>query len=66
MKPSNIEIFNSETIARQLIDFTRFYASQKNYFRLVLAGGNTPKQVYEFLEQKQPDSSKWEIFFGDD
>lgn len=62
----HIEFFNPEKIVNQLIDFACFCVYQMGYFRLVLAGGNTPKQIYEILEQKQPDSSKWEIFFGDE
>jgi 6-phosphogluconolactonase len=66
MKPSQIEYFDSEKISNQLIEFAYFCISTKGRFRLVLAGGNTPKQIYEILEQKQPNSTKWEIFFGDE
>lgn len=66
MKPSHIEFFEPEKIVKQLIDFAKFSILDKGYFRLVLAGGNTPKQIYGLLEQKQIDSSKWEIFVGDE
>jgi len=66
MKPLQIMLFDPEKIANQLIDFACFCVFKKGCFRLALAGGNTPKQIYEILEQKQPDSSKWEIFFGDE
>jgi 6-phosphogluconolactonase len=66
MKPLKIILFNPEKIANQLVDFAGFCVSKNGYFRLVLAGGNTPKQIYEILEQKQPDSTTWELFFGDE
>jgi len=66
MKMPEMMLFDPEKIVKQLIKFADFCISQKGYFRLILAGGNTPKQVYEILEQKQPDSSKWELFFGDE
>jgi len=66
MKMPIMMLFDPENITNQLIDFANFCISKKDYFRLVLAGGNTPKQIYEILEQKQPDSTKWEIFFGDE
>jgi 6-phosphogluconolactonase len=35
-------------------------------FRLVLAGGTTPLAVYRDLARRSPDTSGWEIFFGDE
>ena len=35
-------------------------------FRLVLAGGTTPLAVYGDLARRSPDTSGWEIFFGDE
>jgi len=39
---------------------------QQGVFRLVLAGGNTPQQVYRKLAQSQADWSRWHIYFGDE
>ncbi|MFV1921504.1 MAG: 6-phosphogluconolactonase [Methylotenera sp.] len=35
-------------------------------FYIVLAGGSTPKAVYELLSDQQVDWSKWHIFHNDD
>lgn len=39
---------------------------QRGVFRLVLAGGATPRRTYELLAASAQDWSKWEIFFGDE
>ncbi|MEY3219888.1 MAG: 6-phosphogluconolactonase [Pseudomonadota bacterium] len=66
MKIPQIERFNAEKIAEKIIVFSRHCVEKKGFFSIVLAGGNTPQQVYDILEQKQPNSNKWEIFFGDE
>ena len=35
-------------------------------FRLVLAGGSTPRKAYEQLAQQTTDWSKWQFFYGDE
>ena len=35
-------------------------------FRLVLAGGTTPRAIYEQLCRQACDWARWEIFFGDE
>ena len=35
-------------------------------FRLVLAGGTTPQQVYQLLAQASADWSHWHIYYGDE
>ena len=35
-------------------------------FRLVLAGGRTPQQVYRLLAQATADWSHWQIYYGDE
>jgi 6-phosphogluconolactonase len=35
-------------------------------FSLVLAGGNTPKKIYESLSKKNCDWGNWHIYFGDE
>lgn len=39
---------------------------QRGVFRLVLAGGATPRRTYEILAASAHDWSRWEIFFGDE
>jgi len=50
---------------------TIFNASQRSIhqhgaFHIVLAGGTTPRRVYELLRNKVTDLSKWHIYFGDE
>lgn len=35
-------------------------------FRIVLAGGNTPRSVYQTLRTAHTDWSAWHIYFGDE
>lgn len=39
---------------------------QQGSFYVVLAGGSTPKAVYQLLSDQQVDWSKWHIFHNDD
>lgn len=45
--------------ARQAID-------RSGAFHLVLAGGNTPRRVYQALRFASADWSRWHIWFGDE
>ena len=40
--------------------------SHRGVFKLVLAGGSTPKRVYELLVDSQQEWDKWQIFIGDE
>ncbi len=35
-------------------------------FSIVLAGGSTPKSIYQLLPKIETDWSKWHVFYGDD
>ncbi|MDR5171006.1 6-phosphogluconolactonase [Methylobacillus sp. Pita2] len=35
-------------------------------FSIVLAGGSTPKSIYQLLPRIDTDWSKWHVFYGDD
>ena len=39
---------------------------ERGCFHLVLAGGNTPRDLYRRLHELQTDWSGWHIWFGDD
>jgi 6-phosphogluconolactonase len=39
---------------------------QHGEFRLVLAGGSTPQQVYQILAQAAEDWTRWQLYFGDE
>jgi len=38
----------------------------RGVFRLVLAGGRTPEQVYRQLASSQADWNHWQLYFGDE
>jgi 6-phosphogluconolactonase len=39
---------------------------ERQVFRIVLAGGNTPKRTYEMLAGMAQDWSAWEVFWSDE
>ncbi|MHB1677077.1 MAG: 6-phosphogluconolactonase [Sulfuriferula sp.] len=39
---------------------------ERGCFHLVLAGGNTPRALYERMSELQTDWSNWHIWFGDE
>ena len=40
--------------------------SKQGVFKLVLAGGTTPKRIYELLAEQDQPWSKWRLFIGDE
>lgn len=40
--------------------------SQRGIFKMVLAGGTTPKRIYELLAEHEQEWSKWHLFIGDE
>ncbi|MEQ1635976.1 MAG: 6-phosphogluconolactonase [Methylococcales bacterium] len=40
--------------------------AERGCFKLVLAGGSTPEQLYPLFTQKETDWSLWFIYFGDE
>jgi len=40
--------------------------SHRGIFKLVLAGGTTPKRIYELLAEQDQQWSKWHLFIGDE
>jgi len=78
----DIESYNLEfrDLQRQLYDMSQMtfngaslfanYANDairtKGHFSLVLAGGNTPKKIYESLSKRDCDWGNWNIYFGDE
>ncbi|HET7556554.1 MAG TPA: 6-phosphogluconolactonase [Rhodanobacteraceae bacterium] len=38
----------------------------RGVFRIVLAGGNTPRAIYQALARAITDWSKWQVYFGDE
>ena len=40
--------------------------SQRRAFHIVLAGGTTPRRVYELLREADTDWAAWHVYFGDE
>jgi len=38
----------------------------RGVFRIVLAGGNTPRTIYQMLRKAITDWSRWQVYFGDE
>ncbi|SHE27277.1 6-phosphogluconolactonase [Marinitoga hydrogenitolerans DSM 16785] len=56
-------------VAKSIFNFYSYYIKKQNFFTLVLAGGNTPKLLYQILSSQyysRIDWSKVYIFFGDE
>jgi 6-phosphogluconolactonase len=49
-----------------ILDAARQAIDRCGAFHLVLAGGNTPRRVYQALARAQADWSRWHIWFGDE
>jgi 6-phosphogluconolactonase len=47
------------TLSKQTID-------KKGSFKIVLAGGNTPKQTYQLLKAADTHWSHWHVYYGDE
>ncbi len=52
--------------AALILDTARAAITARGMFHLVLAGGNTPKNVYERLRAAGANWAKWQIYFGDE
>jgi len=40
--------------------------SHNGIFKMVLAGGSTPKRIYELLSEQHQEWSKWHLYIGDE
>lgn len=59
----------SEEVATKLLDIADEATKQRGIMRIALAGGSTPKQLYQTLAHamgRRPEWSKWVIYFGDE
>ena len=61
---------DSKTVAQQACNLVKEAAntaiSNNGIFRIVLAGGTTPGQVYQLLSKESYDWSQWEFYLGDE
>ncbi len=59
------DAINQATLNKILESASKAIAARGS-FSIVLAGGTTPKQVYELLRHADADWSKWHIYHNDD
>lgn len=61
---------NSEMVAQTAVHRILVKAqesiSHRGVFKLVLAGGSTPKRIYELLSEQHQEWSRWHFFIGDE
>jgi 6-phosphogluconolactonase len=50
----------------RILDAANAAITRTGRFRIVLVGGNTPRDAYRSLRDADTDWSRWEIFFGDE
>jgi 6-phosphogluconolactonase len=62
--PSVIEL--EQAAARTILDAARTAIASRGAFRLVLAGGSTPLNVYKLLRGADATWAAWHIYFGDE
>ncbi|HEV7489956.1 MAG TPA: 6-phosphogluconolactonase [Rhodanobacteraceae bacterium] len=55
-----------EDAQRRVVEAARDAIAERDRFIIVLAGGNTPRALYEVLRDAQTDWSRWHIYFGDE
>jgi 6-phosphogluconolactonase len=52
--------------ARDILATARQATQQRGVFRLVLAGGSTPREIYRLLAVSETDWSRWHLYLGDE
>jgi 6-phosphogluconolactonase len=51
---------------RAILQAAQLAISRRGEFHIVLAGGNTPRRIYESLRSADTDWSSWHVYFGDE
>ncbi len=55
-----------EAALAAILDSAALSIRERGHFNLVLAGGETPREIYERLRSAPTDWSLWHIYFGDE
>jgi 6-phosphogluconolactonase len=53
-------------VSQNILDAARKAIEARHEFHLVLAGGTTPRRVYERLRKQETNWQAWHIYFGDE
>ncbi len=51
---------------RAILDAARQAITERGVFRIALAGGTTPRKIYERLRNADADWAAWHVYFGDE
>ena len=51
---------------RRIVDSAADAIKQRGRFLIVLAGGSTPRNIYQVLRAANTDWSRWRVYFGDE
>jgi 6-phosphogluconolactonase len=55
-----------QAAAQAILNAAQQAISQRVAFHIVLAGGTSPRRVYELLREADTDWSEWHVYFGDE
>ena len=55
-----------QAASQRIVDAAGRAIGQRGRFLIVLAGGNTPRGVYDLLRAASTDWSRWHVYFGDE
>ncbi len=56
----------ADAVCEQIILSAKQAITEKDNFKIVLAGGSTPEKIYQRLAKAKTDWSKWMIYYGDE
>ncbi|MCB1876826.1 MAG: 6-phosphogluconolactonase [Chromatiales bacterium] len=56
----------AETAAERIMAAAERAIAERGRFRIVLAGGTTPRMTFEHLSRAESLWSEWEVYFGDE
>ncbi|MBT8492707.1 MAG: 6-phosphogluconolactonase [Deltaproteobacteria bacterium] len=70
MEPTWKTLPDGEAVAKaackEIQSFAKKVLKRADVFKLVLAGGSTPKRTYQLLARSKTDFSRWRFYFGDE
>lgn len=55
-----------QTVVREILHSAQRSINQRGAFHIVLAGGNSPRRIYEILRNVHADWADWHIYIGDE
>jgi len=53
-------------VAQAILTVAKSAITERDVFKIVLAGGTTPEAVYKQLSKEDADWNRWQIYFGDE